>query len=72
MTVDVECYSGYRADERPLRFRLGERWLAVDAVDDRWYGPEATYFRVKAEDGCLYVLRHAETEDVWTVEAYRR
>jgi hypothetical protein len=72
MTVEVEAYSGFQADERPIRFRLGERWLAVEEVLDRWYDPEAIYFRVRADDGDLYVLRRGEREDVWTLEAYRR
>jgi hypothetical protein len=72
MNVEVECYSGYKADERPLRFRLGERWLAVQDVEDRWYDPDATYFRVTAEDGYTYVLKHAGPQDAWTLEAFRR
>jgi hypothetical protein len=70
--VDVEGYSGYKADERPLRFRLGERWLKVEEITDRWYDPEATYFRVKAEDGAMYILRHDERGGDWTLEAFRR
>ena len=72
MTVRVEAYSGFKADERPLRFQLGDRWLVVEEVLDRWYDPDAIYFRVRADDGDLYVLRHAEPEDAWTLEAYRR
>jgi hypothetical protein len=72
MIVRVECYSGHKADERPLRFQLGERWLAVEEVTDRWYDPDAMYFRVRAEDGNIYVLRHREPEDFWTLEAFRR
>ncbi len=72
MNLAVECYAGYKAGERPLRFRLGERWLTVEEVQDRWYGPGAAWFRVRAEDGCLYVLRHNEPEDIWTLEAFRR
>ena len=71
MILRVECYSGYKADERPLRFQLGERWLEVEEVTDRWYSPAATYFRVRAGDGCLYVLRHDKAADVWTLEAFR-
>jgi hypothetical protein len=70
--VEVESYSGYKADERPRRFRLGERWFNVEEVGDRWYDPEATYFRVKTEDGASYILRHDERAGVWTMEAYRR
>ncbi len=72
MVVRVEAYSGYTADERPLRFQLGDRWLAVEEVTDRWYDPDATYFRVRVEDGAIYVLRHSEPSDLWTLEAYRR
>ncbi len=72
MTVQVECYSGYKSDERPLRFRLGERWLAAKEIVDRWYDPDATYFRVRAGDGGLYVLRRAEPQGVWTLEAFTR
>ena len=72
--VRVECYSGYKAGERPVRFYLGEREYRVIEVLDQWYGPEATYFRVKADDGHLYVLRHDRNplEDAWELESFRR
>lgn len=69
--VKVECYSGYRADERPLRFVLGERTYGIKSVEDRWYAPGAVYFRVRADDDSFYILRHDEAEDNWTLEAYR-
>ena len=72
MRIEVEAYSGHKADERPMRFRLGERWLGVVDVVDRWYDPHAIYFRVRAEDGDLYILRHGEEADVWTLEAFRK
>ncbi|MBZ5727629.1 MAG: hypothetical protein LAP87_21855 [Acidobacteriia bacterium] len=72
MTVRVECYSGFKADERPLRLQLGERWLAVEEVLDRWYDPRATFYRVRAADGYIYILRHSEPDDVWTLESLRR
>jgi hypothetical protein len=71
LLVEVQSYSGHKADERPLRFWLGERWLEVQEVADRWYGPDAIYFRVRASDGAVYVLRHSEPDDVWTLEAFR-
>ncbi|MFN3325369.1 MAG: hypothetical protein ACK5AZ_17890 [Bryobacteraceae bacterium] len=69
----VETYSGYKADERPVRFFLGERRYEVTEVLDQWLGPEATWFRVRADDGNVYILRHrpAHPEDLWTLEAYR-
>lgn len=74
LSIRVESYSGYKADERPLRFHIGACAYQVAEVLDQWYGTDATYFRVKADDGNTYVLRHAlgESEDAWTLEAFRR
>lgn len=69
--VRVESYSGFKADERPLRLHLAERTLEVIAVEDRWYSPGETYFRVLTSDGDRYVLRHVEAQDVWSLAAYR-
>ena len=71
MFIKVESYSGYRADERPLRFAVGGRTYEVIEVEDRWYSPRATYFRVVALDGNRYVLYHDEETDLWSLEAFR-
>ena len=70
--LHVECYSGQRTDERPLRFTVSGHTYAVERVDDKWYSPDATYFRVTADDGNWYVLRHDEVRDEWTIEAFRK
>jgi len=72
MTVRVQCYAGYKADERPVRFQLGDHEYAVAEVLDQWYGPEETFFKVSADDGNLYILRHRHAEDEWTLDAFRR
>jgi len=54
-----------------VRVRLGEQILEVTEVQDKWYSPGESYFRVRVEGGDLYVLRHAEAQDVWSLEAYR-
>jgi hypothetical protein len=43
----------------------------VTEVDDQWYSPDARYFRVRADDGNFYVLRHDEIADDWTLDAFR-
>ena len=70
--IRVECYAGYRADERPLRFTLRGRVFEVREVADCWHSPGVMYFRVRADDGNLYVLRHEEGMDVWTLEGPNR
>ena len=67
----VECYSGYRADQRPIRFTLRGRVFEIKEVQDQWYSPGAVYFRVQAEDGDYFVLRHDEAQDVWSLDAFR-
>jgi hypothetical protein len=69
--VRVECYAGHKGDERPVRLFLGEEALDVTAVEDRWYSPGATYFRVLVSSGERYVLRHDDAQDVWTMTGYR-
>jgi hypothetical protein len=67
----VECYAGHRADERPLRFVIRGRQFLVSELDGQWYSPQATYFRVRADDGNYYVLRHDEAQDFWTLDGFR-
>jgi hypothetical protein len=69
--VEVQSYSGYRADERPMRLKLGTQTLEILEVEDRWYAPGETYFRVRVADGDHYVLRHIEAQDTWSLEGYR-
>lgn len=71
MKVQVECYSGHKADQRPIKFRLGDTVLFVETIEDQWYGPEAIYFRLRADDGNTYLLGHNETTDEWTLESFR-
>lgn len=69
--VKVECYAGYRENQRPLRFTLRGRVYEVKQVEDQWYSPSAMYFRVLADDGNLYVLHYDEVRDDWSLDAFR-
>ncbi len=70
MGIHVECYAGYRGEQEPRSFRLGERRIVVVEIVDRWTGPDYRYFRVRADDGHVYVLRHDEGRDEWTLGAF--
>jgi hypothetical protein len=74
-TLHVECYAGYRADERPLRFRAegrDSRVFEVMEVLDQWYGIGYRCFKLRADDGNIYILRHNEEEDEWVLDSFRR
>jgi len=72
MKLRVECYAGRKADERPVRFHLDERDYLVEEVLDQWYGPDDTFFKVRADDGNLYILRRNTSADEWTLETFRQ
>lgn len=75
MALHVECYSGYKAEERPLRFRShkrNSRTFEVDAVLDQWYGMGYRCFKVRADDGNTYILRHNEKDDEWVLDSFRQ
>ena len=75
MHLKVECYSGYKADERPVRFsfpdRPGGRVFAIEEVLDRWYGVGYQCFKVLADDGNFYILRHQQAQDIWVLDSFR-
>lgn len=63
--ISVTCYAGYKSDERPTSFQLGERTLAVTEILDRWYDRDYNVFKVLADDGAQYLLRHDLNQDAW-------
>ena len=69
MSFHVECYAGYRGEQEPLALRFGERRVAVRAVVDRWYSPAQRWFKVEAEDGDIYIVRHDEPSGRWDLAA---
>ena len=70
MAIRVQSYAGYRSEQEPVAFWLGERRVEVRAVVDRWYAPTQRWFRVDADDGNVYVLRHDEASDEWEIAAF--
>ncbi len=75
MRLKVECYAGYKADERPLRFTPltpHAHTFEVTQALDQWYGIGYTCFKVRADDGNLYILRHDHAADIWTLDSFQR
>ena len=72
MILRVQCYAGQKADERPVRFQLDGHEYAVVEVVDQWYSPDDTFFKVRADDGNLYILRRHNAADEWRLESFRR
>ncbi|MDA2929352.1 hypothetical protein MYX84_05295 [Acidobacteria bacterium AH-259-O06] len=68
--VTVQCYAGYKGEQEPKRFSLAERWLEVEEILKKWREPAAEFFRVRASDGRIYVLRRGveATPNNWSIE----
>jgi hypothetical protein len=70
--VSVSCYAGYRGEETPRRFVLGENRVEVQEVMDRWLAPDHRYFKLRGDDGAVYILRHDSVADRWELVLYRK
>ncbi|MDH3319303.1 MAG: hypothetical protein OEO84_06385 [Betaproteobacteria bacterium] len=69
MRIGVECYAGYRGEEEPRVFTLGEQRVEIAEIVDRWITPEHRYFKVKARDGRVLVLRQDTASGEWELAA---
>ena len=72
MEIRVECYAGYRGEQEPRAFWLGERRIAALEILDRWMAPDHRYFRIRGDDGHVYILRRDEVGGEWTLGAFTR
>jgi hypothetical protein len=70
--VRVECHAGYRGEEEPRRFWLGERQIEVADILDRWHAPEHRYFKLRCDDAGTYILRHDSVADRWEMTLFER
>ncbi|MDX1432840.1 MAG: hypothetical protein R3286_10365 [Gammaproteobacteria bacterium] len=70
MALTVECYAGHRGEETPRRFRMGRRQVEIVEVLDRWLEPELSYFKVAADDGATYILRHDVRLGAWDLTMF--
>lgn len=69
-TISVECYAGYCGEETPRRFFLHDRQIDVLDVIDRWLAPDHRYFKLRGNDGALYIIRYDVARDLWELTMY--
>ena len=65
LEIGVDCYAGYRGEETPRRLRIGSGEIGVQEVLDRWLAPDHRYFKLRGEDGAVYIVRHDEGTGTW-------
>jgi len=69
--IEVQCYSGSKANERPISFSLHHHAYRVCEIIDRWYGEKSVHFKVKADDGNIYLLKYDGWQDRWDLIFYQ-
>ncbi len=74
MTLRVACNWGWEADEDPVRFEMDGQQHVVEEVLDQWHGTDATFLKVRSDDGNFYLLRGAMSprENSWSLESFRQ
>ena len=70
--VRVECSSGHRGEEVPLAFFIGDRRIEVVEILDRWPGRDHRYFKVRGNDGGLFILRHDAPSGEWEITLFEQ
>jgi len=69
--VKVKCYSGHKPNERPSSFILDDREVMVMDIEGSWFEEDKASrerracFRVRADDGDLYLLCSDENRNHW-------
>ena len=63
--IEVEAYSGFKANERPKAFSVAGRRVEVEEVVEMWRGERHDYFKIKGDDGQRYTIRYDRGQDGW-------
>jgi hypothetical protein len=71
MRVNVETYAGYRGTEMPKRLSLDKRSIEVIENIDRWEGSDHCYFKMKGDDGNVYILRFDKVRCAWELTMFQ-
>jgi hypothetical protein len=72
MLVHVEREEGDIGAAKLKRFFLDGRCVEVSENLDRWFGPDYAYFKIRGDDGNLYILRLDERRDAWELTMFQR
>jgi hypothetical protein len=68
--IRVDCREGHRGEPVPCIFFLGPRQVRVEEVVDRWHGDDHRYYKVRGDDGDLYILRHEPGREHWELTVF--
>ncbi len=65
ITVKVQTRSEPGALLSPVSFTLRDRTFQITEIVDAWHGVDHAYYKLIADDGNLYVIKHDLDADAW-------
>jgi hypothetical protein len=72
LEIAVECYAGYRGEQTPRAIVLDDRRVAVAEILDQWLAADHRYFKLRADDGHVYIVRQEVESGTWTLTMFQR
>lgn len=71
--MQVKSVAQEHGERYPVQFRLGARDYFVREILDQWCGRPETFYKVLADDGNHYILRHTpdDGEGTWDLASFR-
>ena len=63
--ITVDSFAGAKGEETPRSFTHEGRRRTVTEIVARWYTETHCFFRLQANDGHRYVLRHDLDSFIW-------
>ena len=67
----VDLCAGHLGLEKPMRLRFGRREVQIVETVDQWYGSDHCYFKIKGNDGNLYILRFEQSRAEWELTMFQ-
>ncbi len=68
----MKQYDGLADSGRPYSFQIGEHEYIIREIVDQWYGSEHQFFKVRADDGNIYILKHSLCKNLWELEFFKK
>jgi hypothetical protein len=72
MQIEVDSDADDTGIKKPKRIRLNGRIVEIVEAIDRWPGHDYSYFKVRGDDGSVYILRLNEACNSWELTMFQR
>ncbi len=69
MRVEVETGKA-QGMPMPRRISFDSRAIEVAEFLDQWFGADYRYYKIRGDDGALYILRLDETQSAWSLTVF--